>query len=134
MVWRTCCEKTEALLLDLTECWVRGQHPLLLCVPPMGLTSCTAIPLHPAFPHSSFAMTASPPRYTNTSLGQLPEVPGITFLPSLAVSAAGEGTSAEVPHGTQLMGSPGLPLQAISQSISLLKNKQSNWDEAQKFT
>lgn len=61
MVWRTCCEKTEALLLDLTESWVRGQHPLLLSVPPMGLTSCTAIPLHLASPRSSFAMTASPP-------------------------------------------------------------------------
>lgn len=48
---------------------------------------------HPSAPcfSSLFACNdCTNPQYTNTSLGHLPEVPGITFLPSLAVIAEGK--------------------------------------------
>lgn len=108
--------------------WVLGTRtaPSLALCPTSGSDKLHSHPSASCFSSLFPCNDCINPQYTNTPLEHLPEVPGITFLPSLAVSAAEEGTSAEAPPGTDLMGSSGLSLQTISHSISWLKNKPSN--------
>lgn len=128
MLWRTCCKKTEALLLDPfgARAWVK--HPPFPLWPPGEPEKLHGHPstllLFSLFTCNNCIIpwyTSWPQMYP---LGHLSEEPGIKVLTGLAISPAHGHWTTQLwggnvqKHCTDLMGSPGLSLWTISHSIN----------------